>query len=115
MGEHGRNGAGTDGVRSVLFITADQWQAACLSALGHPCVQTPHLDALAADGVLFRNHFAQCSPCGPSRTSLLTGLYLMNNRSAINGTPPTIRARSGPGRWNSTFWGRFVPIPKTRS
>lgn len=76
-----------NGPRSVLFITADQWTGACLSALGHPCVRTPHLDALAADGVLFRNHFSQCSPCGPARTSLLTGLYLMNHRSARNGTP----------------------------
>ena len=80
-------GHGSEGPRSVLFITADQWTGACLSALGHPCVRTPHLDALAAEGVLFRNHFAQCSPCGPARASLLTGLYLMNHRSARNGTP----------------------------
>ena len=80
-------GHGSDGPRSVLFMTADQWTGACLSALGHHCVRTPHLDALASDGVLFRNHFAQCSPCGPARTSLLTGLYLMNHRSARNGTP----------------------------
>ena len=86
MGGNGRNGAG-GGVRSVMFITADQWQARCLSVLGHDCVRTPHLDALAADGVLFRNHFAQCSPCSPARTSLLTGLYLMNHRSVVNGTP----------------------------
>ncbi len=73
--------------KSILFITADQWYGPCLSALNHPCVRTPHLDALAADGVIFRNHFAQCSPCGPSRASLLTGLYLMNHRSSRNGTP----------------------------
>ena len=78
---------GANEIRSILFLTGDQWQGACLSALGHPCVQTPHLDALAADGVIFRNHFAQCTPCGPSRTSLLTGLYLMNHRSGANGTP----------------------------
>jgi arylsulfatase A-like enzyme len=72
---------------NVLFITADQWRAECLSALGHPVVKTPNLDALAADGVLFRNHFAQCSPCGPSRASLLTGMYMMNHRSVRNGTP----------------------------
>lgn len=81
------NGMAKEDIRSVLFITADQWQGACLSALGHPCVRTPHLDALAAEGVLFRNHFAQCSPCGPARTSMLTGLYLMNHRSGRNGTP----------------------------
>ena len=72
---------------NVLFITADQWRGECLSALGHPTVKTPHLDALAADGVLFTNHFSQCSPCGPSRASLLTGMYLMNHRSVDNGTP----------------------------
>lgn len=72
---------------NVLFICADQWRADCLGALGHPNVRTPNLDALAADGVLFENHFGQCTPCGPSRTSLLTGLYLMNHRSGRNGTP----------------------------
>jgi len=71
----------------ALFICADQWRADCISALGHPNVRTPNLDALAADGVLFRNHFGQCTPCGPSRASLLTGLYLMNHRSGRNGTP----------------------------
>lgn len=77
----------TDDAPCVLFITADQMQARCLSALGHPCVRTPHLDALAADGLLFTQHYAQCSPCGPARASLLTGLYLMNHRSGRNGTP----------------------------
>ncbi|MFP6742631.1 MAG: sulfatase-like hydrolase/transferase [Alphaproteobacteria bacterium] len=73
--------------RNVLFVTPDQWRADCLSLLGHPTVRTPHLDALAADGVLFANHFVQCAPCGPSRASLLTGTYMMNHRSRRNGTP----------------------------
>ena len=72
---------------NVLFITTDQWRGKCLSALGHPVVKTPCLDALAAEGVLFRNHYAQCVPCGPSRASLLTGMYMMNHRSVRNGTP----------------------------
>jgi arylsulfatase A-like enzyme len=73
--------------RKVLFISADQWRGECLSALGHPCVRTPHLDRLAAEGVLFKRHYAQCAPCGPARASLLTGLYMMNHRSVKNGTP----------------------------
>jgi arylsulfatase A-like enzyme len=72
---------------NVLFITADQWRGECLSMLGHPVVKTPTLDALATESVTFTNHFAQCSPCGPSRASLLTGTYLMNNRVLRNGTP----------------------------
>jgi arylsulfatase A-like enzyme len=74
-------------LRKVLFLSADQWRGECLSALGHPVVRTPHLDALAREGVLFRRHYAQAAPCGPARTSMLTGLYLMNHRSGRNGTP----------------------------
>ncbi len=72
---------------NILFITADQWRGECLSALGHPMVRTPHLDALAQEGMLFRNHFANTVPCGPSRASLHTGMYLQNHRSGTNGTP----------------------------
>ncbi len=72
---------------NVLFITADQWRGDCLSALGHPCLKTPNLDRLARDGVLFRRHYAQATPCGPARASLYTGLYLHNHRSVVNGTP----------------------------
>jgi arylsulfatase A-like enzyme len=72
---------------NIIFITADQWRAECLSHLGHPTVKTPNLDALAAEGVSFTRHFANAVPCGPSRTSLHTGMYLQNHRSGTNGTP----------------------------
>lgn len=72
---------------NILFIVADQWRGECLSALGHPHVKTPKLDALAADGVSFKFHYAQATPCGPSRASLYTGMYMQNHRSVLNGTP----------------------------
>ena len=72
---------------NILFITADQWRAECLSILGHQHVRTPNLDALARDGVLFENHYAQATPCAPSRSSLHTGLYLQNHRCVVNGAP----------------------------
>lgn len=71
----------------LLLITADQLRADCLSAAGHPLVRTPHIDQLAADGAMFTQHYGQCPPCGPSRTSLLTGMYQMNHRSVQNGVP----------------------------
>ena len=74
-------------VGNVLLITLDQFRADCLSSAGHRLVRTPAIDALAADGVRFTHHFNQCAPCGPSRTSLHTGQYLMNHRSVANGTP----------------------------
>ena len=73
-------------MKNILFITADQWRAECLSCLGH-IVQTPNLDMLAQEGIQFLNHFANAVPCGPSRASLHTGMYLQNHRSCTNGTP----------------------------
>ena len=72
---------------NVMLITADQWRGDCLSSLNHPVVQTPHLDALAKGAVQFKKHYTNAVPCGPSRASLHTGLYLHNHRSGTNGTP----------------------------
>jgi arylsulfatase A-like enzyme len=47
----------------------------------------PHLRCLMDDAVTFTNHFSVTCPCGPARTSLLTGQYAMNHRSVRNGTP----------------------------
>ena len=77
---------------NVLFITADQWRADCLGTIaaalpnGLPA-RTPALDSFARDAVLFRRHYTQATPCGPSRAALLTGTYSFNNRSISNGTP----------------------------
>lgn len=78
-----------DGARrgNVLFVTLDQYRGDCLEFLGHPLVQTPNLDRLAEEGVTFARHYAQAAPCGPSRASIHTGMYLMNHRSVSNGTP----------------------------
>ena len=73
--------------RNVLFITVDQWRGDCLSAGGHPVLETPALDRLAAQGTRFANHWANAAPCGPSRACLYTGTYLHHNRSLHNGTP----------------------------
>ncbi|WP_036258363.1 alkaline phosphatase family protein [Mesorhizobium sp. WSM3224] len=78
---------------NVLLITCDQWRGDCLSAAGHPVVKTPNVDALAAEGVLFRRHYGGAAPCSPARACLYTGLYQMNNRVCRNGTP--LDARHG--------------------
>lgn len=74
-------------IKNVLLITFDQWRWDCLSAMGHPLLRTPKLDAFARDAVLFRNHWTVTCPCGPGRTALLTGTYLHKNRALRNGTP----------------------------
>ena len=72
---------------NLILITADQWRGDCLSSVGHSQVKTPNLDAIAAGGMLFKRHYANAVPCGPSRACLHTGMYLHNHRSGTNGTP----------------------------
>lgn len=57
---------------NVLFIAIDDLRTE-LGCYGHPHVQSPALDRLAAQGVLFTNHFVQVPTCGASRYALLTG------------------------------------------
>src|SRR4029453_15034737 len=72
---------------NILLITLDQFRGDSLSCAGHPLVQTPNLDALAAEGVRLARHSSQATPCAPGRACLYTGTYQMNNRVVANGTP----------------------------
>lgn len=71
----------------TLIIIADQMRADCLNGALAAHVETPNLDAFAAESVSFTRHYSVTNPCGPSRASILTGLYAMNHRSVRNGTP----------------------------
>lgn len=42
-------------------------------------ISTPNIDALAADGIKFTDFYAAANVCSPSRASLITGLYQVNN------------------------------------
>jgi arylsulfatase A-like enzyme len=104
---------------NVLLITADQWRGDCLSAVGHPSVQTPNIDALAADGVLFKRHFAGTAPCSPARATLYTGLYQMNNRVCRNGSPLDARfdnlaLAARRGGYDPTLFGYTDTAPDPR-
>jgi N-acetylglucosamine-6-sulfatase len=60
---------------NVLLILCDDLRWDALGCAGHPYLQTPHIDRLAAEGVRFRNAFCTTSLCSPSRASILSGLY----------------------------------------
>ena len=59
----------------IIFICSDQWNARYLRCAGHPQVQTPHLDALAASGCIFDAAYTPSPVCMPARASLASGLY----------------------------------------
>ncbi|MCH2615035.1 MAG: sulfatase-like hydrolase/transferase, partial [Opitutales bacterium] len=58
---------------NVLLISTDHWPATLLGCAGHPAVQTPTLDQLAANGTRFINTYAECPVCIPARRTLMTG------------------------------------------
>ena len=51
---------------NVLYVIADQHQAACMGIEGHPQVITPNMDALAHRGVRFTSCYTQHPICTPS-------------------------------------------------
>jgi choline-sulfatase len=59
---------------NLLLITTDQQSADMLGCAGNPHVNTPNLDALAADGVRFEKAYAAQPLCIPQRCSWYTGL-----------------------------------------
>ena len=73
----------------ILFLVSDQHNAKVLGHQGHPDVQTPHLDRLAAEGVRFDNAITQNPICTPSRMSFLSGQYCHNHGYyALSGPNP---------------------------
>jgi arylsulfatase A-like enzyme len=58
---------------NVLLICADHWPGRLLDCAGHPCVITPTLDQLAANGVRFTNAYSAAPTCIPARRGLMTG------------------------------------------
>ena len=72
---------------NILFIIMDQLRADVLfGALGR-AVALPNFERLKARAAWFDNCWTAAVPCGPSRASLLTGLYPFNHRAIRNGTP----------------------------
>jgi arylsulfatase A-like enzyme len=57
----------------LIFIADDAGMD--MGAYGNPVIQTPNLDQLAQEGVLFENAFLTTSQCSPSRSSILSGQF----------------------------------------
>jgi arylsulfatase A-like enzyme len=77
--------AKTDQRPNIVFIEVDDLNYEYLSCLGSKIVNTPNVDKLATNGVKFTNAFAQGMMSGPSRNSLITGMYPHNMGFYQNG------------------------------
>ncbi|HEY1945054.1 MAG TPA: choline-sulfatase [Roseiarcus sp.] len=66
---------------NVLLVMVDQLTPAFLPIHGHKVVKAPHLESLAARGVVFENAYCASPLCSPSRASFMTGL--LPSRSGV--------------------------------
>jgi arylsulfatase A-like enzyme len=70
---------------NVLLLCTDQQRFSALGAYGNDEIETPNLDRLADQGVLFENCYVQSPVCAPSRASLMTGRYVHAHGLWANG------------------------------
>lgn len=69
---------------NILLILPDQMRASAMGCDGNGDVQTPNIDRLAADGVMFKRTYANVPVCCPARAILLTGTYPHVNGMVAN-------------------------------
>ena len=64
---------------NILLVVTDQQRGDCLGIDGHPVLQTPYLDACAAEGACFRRAYSAHPQCIPARRTLMTGRRAVNH------------------------------------
>lgn len=82
---------------NFLFILVDDLGWMDLACYGSQLHQTPNLDQLAAEGVVFTDAYASCPVCSPTRASIMTGKYpsTLNITDWIPGLDPKDRKLLG--------------------
>ncbi len=70
---------------NIVFIFTDDHSSQAISAYGSKINQTPNMDRIAREGMLFRNCFVSNAICGPSRAVIQTGKYSHLNGFLTNG------------------------------
>ena len=64
---------------NFIFFLTDDISPDDIGAYGNTFAQTPHLDRVAAEGLVFDHAYLVTSSCSPSRCSIITGRYPHNN------------------------------------
>ncbi len=75
---------------NIVLILSDDQGYTDYGFMGHPSIETPHLDKLASQSALFRRGYVPTALCRPALMSLATGLYSHQNRTTGNDPAPTI-------------------------
>src|SRR5579883_599882 len=102
---------------NILFITSDQHRFDAVGFMGHPDVQTPNLDRLAASGVVFDRCYVTNPVCMPSRATLMTGQFpdahgVRRNGIEVPDQPWGIARTFRQNGWRTGIFGKthFCPL-----
>ena len=72
---------------NIILIVTDNQSEKVLGAYGNEDIKTPHIDALAQDGMRFTQAYAASGVCSPTRATLLTGL--MPSQHGVHNAMPS--------------------------
>jgi arylsulfatase A-like enzyme len=100
---------------NILFVFTDDQPQICLGAMGNPHIETPNMDRLAADGVLFTNAFVTTAICCSNRACILTGQHMRRHNIRDFHTPlsadafrQTYPARLRQAGYRTGYLGKFA-------
>lgn len=82
-----RQAVAADDRPNIIFLLTDDQSTWSLGCYGNADVQTPHIDALAADGMVFDRHYDTTAICMASRATVMTGLYEYRHRCNFDRGP----------------------------
>ncbi len=94
---------------NVLFILVDDLGWNDIGCMGSDYYETPNIDRLAQEGVLFTNGYAACQVSSPSRASILTGKYTTNHGVTNFLGAPTGEAWRSKKRYTKMIPPQYVP------
>ena len=89
---------------NIIFLMTDDQNVRSLGCYGAPGVETPNIDALAADGVTFDRHYDTTAICMACRATVMTGL--LEYRHGVNFGTGTV----GDGQMRKEDWEQSYPM-----
>ena len=89
---------------NLLLIVSDNQSASLIGAYGNREIDTPHIDRLARQGMVFERAYATSGVCSPSRATLLTGV-IPSRHGVHNGLPQRIDVEG----WSAIAEMRSLP------
>ena len=96
---------------NIIYILADDLGYGELGVYGQEIIETPHIDALANDGMLFTDHYSGSPVCAPSRSVFMTGQH--TGHTPIRGNDEW-KERGDTWNYQAMFDEAFLSFPPNK-